>query len=219
MSYLRYIVLVTALCWAGCANDTPPPNSDTIPDTTATASAAVASPQGAFWSKLESLCGQAFAGTALDAPEGDDTFADATLVMHVRQCFGDEIRIPFHVGEDRSRTWIISQTDDGLRLKHDHRHDDGSEDEITQYGGDTDDDGTATRQSFPADAFTADLLPAAASNVWSVEVTNEAYTYTLVRENTGARYEIAFDLTEPVDPPPASWGYEDTAPTHKSENT
>jgi hypothetical protein len=67
--------------------------------------------------------------------------------MHVRRCEEDEIQIPLHVGENRSRTWIITRTDTGLRLKHDHRHPDGSEEEQTQYGGDTEDSGTATEQS------------------------------------------------------------------------
>lgn len=219
MEYLRYIVLIAILAWAGCASDTPAPDEASGTDTTATDTVSASSPQEAFWSKLQSLCGEAFAGEVRDAPDDDDTFAGEALVMHVRQCFDDEIRIPFHVGDNRSRTWIFTQTDDGLRLKHDHRHRDGSEDEITQYGGHTANDGSTTRQSFPADAFTADLLPAAASNVWTVEVTDKAYTYILVRENTGVRYEIAFDLAEPVDPPPAPWGYEDTEAVHENENT
>ena len=60
------------------------------------------------------------------------------------------------VGEDRSRTWIVSVLSDGrLRLKHDHRHEDGEPDAITMYGGDMEkekgsewDDG---RFAFPAD--------------------------------------------------------------------
>src|SRR3712207_8407608 len=48
-------------------------------------------------------------------------FAGKRLVMHVRDCSPNEVRIPFHVGEDRSRTWIVTRTAAGLRLKHDHR--------------------------------------------------------------------------------------------------
>ena len=33
--------------------------------------------------------------------------------MHVRSCTPTEIRVPFHVGEDRSRTWVITRTDGG----------------------------------------------------------------------------------------------------------
>jgi len=55
--------------------------------------------------------------------------------MEVRSCTEEEIRIPFHVGEDRSRTWVLSRSDSGFRLVHDHRHEDGSADAITGYGG------------------------------------------------------------------------------------
>ena len=94
----------------------------------ATASAQEA-PQDAFFARLAALCGQAYAGRVVSPPAaGDEAFAGKALVMHVRDCAGDTIRIPFHVGEDRSRTWVATRTADGVRLKHDHRHEDGSED-------------------------------------------------------------------------------------------
>ena len=132
------------------------------------------------------------------------------MVMHVRECSGDEIRIPFHIGEDRSRTWVITRDDSGLTLKHDHRHEDGSEDVLTQYGGATADEGTATRQEFPADYFSKDLftregIEVSAANVWAVEVIpGETFAYELNRPNRHFRAE--FDLSSPVDAPPPPWG-------------
>jgi hypothetical protein len=138
---------------------------------------------------------------------GDPAFDEGVLVMHVRECAEDEIRVPFHVGENRSRTWVFTRTDGGLRLKHDHRHEDGTEDELTWYGGDTRDAGTAERQAFAADAHTAALLPEAATNVWTVEIVpGERYVYQLVREGTERRFRAEFDLTRPVPAPPAPWG-------------
>lgn len=166
-------------------------------------------PQAQFWSALSSLCGRAFAGTVREAPAGDTTFAGRALVMHVRECRDTVIRVPFHVGEDRSRTWVITRTATGLRLKHDHRHRDGSEDAVTQYGGDTAGPGSGSRQEFPADAHTAGLIAAAATNVWTVEVVpGERFTYALRREGTDRRFRIDFDLTRPVEAPPAPWGFE-----------
>jgi hypothetical protein len=177
-------------------------------EATATAAAAEAAPQREFWNRLQALCGRAFAGEVQEAPSGDTTFANRQLVMHVRECTEREIKIPFHVGEDRSRTWVLTRTGAGLRLKHDHRHHDGSEDEVTQYGGDTAAPGTASRQEFPADAHTASLIPAAATNVWTVEVVpGEAFVYALRREGTDRRFRIRFDLNRPVPPPPAPWGH------------
>lgn len=168
--------------------------------------------QDAFWSSVLELCGQAFERV------------DAAYVMHVRQCYPDEIRIPVHVqGDDgewnRSRTWILTRTDAGIRLKHDHRYPDGSEEDVTQYGGDTDEVGTAEIQTFPADEFTRDVIEefvrGARNNIWRMEITpGEDFSYRLTRSTFDNALRWAFDLTNPVEPPPAPWGYEDTEPTH-----
>ncbi len=184
-------LLAAALVAAGCAPAGPAPATE----------------QQAFWSSLQALCGRSFAGRPVEAPAGDTTFQHA-LVMHVRECREGEILIPFHVGENRSRTWVLTRTRTGLRLKHDHRHEDGSEDEVTQYGGDTRTAGTPERQEFHADALTTRLIPAAATNVWTVEVVpGRTFTYALRREGTDRRFRIEFDLTRPVPAPPAPWGH------------
>jgi len=191
---LRIAGCVALACVAGCgAADAPPP--------------ADADPQDAFWAALAGLCGQAFEGAVAESNPPDTAFAASTLVMHVRECSDSVIRIPFHVGEDRSRTWVLTRTAAGLRLKHDHRHPDGTEDDVTQYGGDTAEPGSATRQSFPADAHTAALLPAAATNVWTIELDPaRLFAYALRREGTDRRFRAEFDLTRPVPPPPPPWG-------------
>ncbi|MFN5153552.1 MAG: hypothetical protein ACK5ED_04135, partial [Gemmatimonadota bacterium] len=98
---------------------------------------------------------------------------------------------------------------DGVRLKHDHRHEDGSEDAITQYGGDSRPTGTAERMEFAADPLTASLIPAARTNVWTIERTSTQFVYQLRREGTERRFRVEFDLTTPIDPPPAPWGAAD----------
>lgn len=169
------------------------------------------SPQQAFFERLSSLCGQAFEGRVVSPPvPADASFAGKSLVMHVRDCSADEIRIPFHVGDDRSRTWVVSRMTTGLRLKHDHRHADGSEDVLTQYGGDTVEEGTAARQAFPVDQFSKDLFnrndaAVSTTNVWALEVQpSRMFAYELRRPNRFFRVE--FDLTRPVPAPPPPWG-------------
>ncbi len=172
-----------------------------------TASRDLPAPQAQYWADLSALCDNAYEGRLIEAPAGDTAFANKRLVMHVRECTDDVIRIPFHVGEDRSRTWVLTRTADGIRLKHDHRHADGSEDSVTQYGGDTRAAGTAQVQEFPADSFTAALIPAAARNVWTVEVhPGERFAYALRRGGTDRRFRIEFDLANAVAAPPAPWG-------------
>jgi hypothetical protein len=201
-------LLMCAAC-GPAADDGDSGQVDTRPDARP-GTAQLAPEQEQFWSALTDLCGGAYEGRLIEAPAGDTTFADRRLVMHVRECGDDLIRIPFHVGDDRSRTWVLMRTDQGIRLKHDHRHEDGSEDEVTMYGGDTATPGSPHSQEFPADQHTAELIPAATTNFWTVEVVPDRFfAYALRREGTDRRFRIEFDVTSPVAPPPAPWGFED----------
>jgi hypothetical protein len=163
-----------------------------------------------FHAALGAHCGKAYEGQVVSTDPQDADFASEHLVMHVRECDGDVLRIPFHVGENRSRTWVVTRTDEGLRLKHDHRHEDGSEDAVTQYGGDSADI-TATRAEFPVDDFSIEMfkregLDVSITNVWAMEITSNIFAYELSRE--GRFFRVEFDVTKPVDVPPAPWGFE-----------
>ncbi|MGQ0766981.1 MAG: hypothetical protein ACT4OZ_15130 [Gemmatimonadota bacterium] len=170
-------------------------------------SAGVTGEADLFLNALRAHCGQAFEGTLVDPQPVDSAMYGKRLVMHVRGC-GDTVRIPFHVGEDRSRTWVFTRTEDGVRLKHDHRHEDGTADRITQYGGDSRDGLGAGRVEFAADSLTAALVPAAATNVWTVEVSDSRFVYSLQREAAGSdrRFRVEFDLSRQVAPPLPPWG-------------
>lgn len=165
-------------------------------------------PSQKFWETLKSHCGKAYEGK-LVSPESDPRFA-GRLVMHVRACEEGIIRIPFFVGEDRSRTWVLTMDEAGLiQLKHDHRHEDGSEDQVTQYGGKASNRGSGTTQFFPADQFTANLLPAAVGNVWWITVDETSFTYNLRRLGSPTLFSVRFDLTQSIDIPAAPWGWKD----------
>lgn len=178
----------------------------------ACATAPATSPQDQFFDNLRALCGQSFEGRVVTTDAADANFASERLVMQVRECSDDVIRVPFHVGENRSRTWVIMRTDTGLRLKHDHRHEDRSEDVLTQYGGDSASAGAAERQEFPADEhsrtlFTQNNIPQSVANVWAVEVhPGRTFAYELRRPNR--HFRVEFDLTQPVAAPPPPWGAE-----------
>ena len=165
-------------------------------------------PSKQFWETLSSHCGKSYAGT-LVSPESDPRFA-GKLVMHVRSCEDGRLRIPFFVGEDLSRTWVLTMDEQQLiQLKHDHRHADGSEDAVTQYGGKATNTGSASTQFFPADAFTAGLLPAAVGNVWWISMDETSFTYNLRRLGSATLFSVKFDLTQPIETPPAPWGWVD----------
>lgn len=207
----RALLLIASLALAAC--DT------TDPD-----------PQGTWWTSLQSHCGKAYSGRVISNDETDASLRQADLLMHVRECSDTRIAIPFHIREkradgepgewDRSRTWVVTRTDAGLRLKHDHRHQDGSSDDVTMYGGDTIDAGNPQTQAFPVDAesialFRREDLAPSIANTWRISVdpagADEAiFVYALNRPKPNARdFRARFDLTRPVDAPPAPWGHED----------
>lgn len=160
-----------------------------------------------FLDALSALCGQKYEAKVTKSNESDQTWRDSRIVMHVRDCSENEVKIPLAVGEDTSRTWIFRKEEGSLELKHDHRHADGTPDEITMYGG------QASRivklgqngrliVEFPADEYSKSLfqahgLEASVENVWVLMVEpGNALAYRLQRP--GRVFQIDFDLTRPV---------------------
>ncbi|MEO1552326.1 MAG: hypothetical protein AAFR82_00220 [Pseudomonadota bacterium] len=170
-----------------------------------------ATPSAEYFERLAQLCdGQAYAGRLVSNDEADADFQGVEMTMGPASCTGLMVRIPFRVGEDRSRTWEITRTPDGIRLKHDHRHRDGTEDVLTQYGGESDGEHTVRQHDFPADQETKDLfiregIEVSTQNTWSVEIEpGEVFAYQMSRPNR--LFRVEFDLSEPTALPPPPWG-------------
>jgi hypothetical protein len=172
--------LLSLLSLSACATATTPPSS----------------PQDQFMANLGQLCSKTFTGRLVTTDPADKDFAGKKLEMGPVACKPDEIAIPFAVGDNRSRTWVITRTAAGVRLKHVHRHDDGHEDKVSRYGGDTVNEGSPTRQEFPVDDFSKDLFKAnklerSVTNVWAVEAApGHHFAYELRRANRFFRVEF-----------------------------
>ncbi len=168
--------------------------------------------QDAFFDAIKQHCGKAFAGKVTVDNSDSDAFANKPLIMHVRKCSDSQLQIPFHVGDDSSRTWLVTKTGSGLSLKHDHRHKDGSNDALTMYGGHSQDAGWPQVQSFPADQYSKEMfvaqgIPQSNDNIWQMFIYPESFSYRLIRH--GREFRVDFDLNKPVTPPSAPWGYSD----------
>lgn len=176
-------------------------------------------PQGSaqeqFFYNLGQLCGQAFRGTqVVERPQNNLLQGGESLVAHFRECNDSQIFVAFHIEKpaeqswDRSRTWVYSLHGDQLELRHDHRLQDGSEDEgNTMYGGFTEaGEGSARRQDF---IFTERTGPNDEVLGWRVELDpGVRYSYGTMSDGEWT-WRVDFDLSEQVDTPPAAWGHED----------
>ena len=168
-------------------------------------------PSEKFWTQLQEHCGKAYQGEIISGGKEGDGFTGKKLVMHVRSCETDNnIKIPFFVGDDKSRTWVLHMNSDKiLILKHDHRNPDGTEQKSTQYGGTSSNIGLENLQMFPADEHTAKLIPAAATNVWWFTIDGKSFTYNLRRVGSDRLFTVKFDLTKIIETPSVPWGTKD----------
>jgi hypothetical protein len=166
-----------------------------------------------FWQQLKQHCGKTYEGTVTSGATINDVFSGKRLVMHVLSCSENQLLIPFNVGENKSRTWILTKVNDRIELKHDHRHEDGTKDAVTMYGGTTTNSGLPGIAVFPADQLTASTIPTAANNVWWMTINNKTLTYNLRRIGSERLITVTFDITKPVEKPQPSWGWENFKPT------
>ena len=156
-----------------------------------------------FFDNLSALCGQKFQAEVVEGNASDDTWRNSVIIMDVANCSDDRIAIPLSVGSDASRTWIITKTGQGLTLKHDHRHEDGTPDAVTLYGGTTAASGSATNQEFPADAYSKALfnengLDVSVNNTWVLMINAEKGGFSYRLQRPGRTFQIDFDLAKPV---------------------
>lgn len=193
MTKLLTLLLLAAFLLQACGNSEEPKAHD------------------AFFDALASHCGDAFAGGLTLEPPGDDMLeGDELLVVHFRECDDNQLKIPFHIQNndgswDRSRTWIITRHQDGLELRHDHRNEDGSEDEVTMYGGFQVNEGEHNWQMFASETRTQE---SGYFRGWRIEIEpEERYTYGTMRRDDWS-WRIDFNLNDPIDTPPAPWGHE-----------
>lgn len=175
---------------------------------------AAENPHDVFFNKLTAHCGNAYEGrVSVGDEELDADWMAARIVIEIKECSANRIRIPLHVDNDHSRTWVFARGVEGLALKHDHRLENGSQDAVTGYGGNTVSFGTPDNQVFPTDdysklMFSEHGMVASVNNTWVVSFPSEnTLRYQLVRDDRDFQVEV--DLSKPVATPPAPWGWKD----------
>lgn len=168
-------------------------------------------PQQVFFDSFTPYCGKAFAATIVEDNQPSEAW-NKPLVVHIRDCEANTIRMPLHVGDDRSRTWVLERTADGIDFQHIHLHEDGSPDDVSPYGGHTVAVGSEQLQAFPVDdaskaLFIENGLDVSTQNTWLIGFPEAGVmSYELTRPNR--TFVIHVDLTQPIAEPPPAWGYQ-----------
>lgn len=168
--------------------------------------------QSAFMQQFQPYCGQAFRATIVQDNQPSPAW-DHPLVVHIRDCEDNVVRMPLHVGDDRSRTWVLTQHPGYIDFQHIHLHEDGSADAVSPYGGQTLASGSATIQAFPVDdaskaLFIENGLDVSVANTWTIQFV-DAQTMSYKLSRPGRIFEVQVDLSQPIDLPPPAWGYHD----------
>ena len=155
----------------------------------------------AFLANVRELCGNTYLGEPvypLDDPE--HPFYNQPILLSFSVCKEDRVFMPLQVGENTSRTWQLTLSDEGLLLKHDHRHEDGTPEDLSMYGGFATDKGTALSQFFPADKETAEMLPEASTNVWNMVIhPDEGIFEYILHRHGNLRFHAVIDISEPIE--------------------
>lgn len=147
--------------------------------------------QAEFFDNLASLCGERLTGGSTFPDDPSHPLVDTELRNHVSECDDNKIRIElYRDGDYWHGAWVIEKREEGLHLFHDHLGDVRTEEDLGEgdyhgYGGYADERGTPTTQYFAADEATAEIIPAAVTNVWMMELDleNNRFIYYLERHN------------------------------------
>jgi hypothetical protein len=197
MKFLKITSLILLLIWVQSCAPRPQTQETRALDTTKSFKEIA---WADFFNNLKTLCGLSFSGRQIFMAEGRESWEDRTMIMYVDLCDDDAILIPFHLDEDKSRTWMFLNEEGQLRFRHDHRHEDGTPEDITMYGGYSDPErATAFYQVFPADEYTIELIPRSIASEWVVELKYEMTVFSYQLHHEGELiFQADFDLRSPL---------------------
>jgi hypothetical protein len=194
---LFIILCLMVFLYAGCGSS--PRNDESNQTLSTNAFSDLSEKERAFMTNLATLCGKSFYGREVYVQPGRESWSNKVLFIKVELCEDSRIHIPFHVDEDKSRTWMLLTDNGKLRFRHDHRHDDGTPEDQTLYGGYSDGSGDAFKQYFPADEYTRELLTDTLNRQWNIILSQDLSKLSYQLQYHGEIvFMVDFDLTSPM---------------------
>lgn len=195
---IKFIIILSllAIIYTGCGTSSNKNNDGSL---SSDAFEELSEKERAFMNNVASLCGKSFYGREVYVQPGRESWANKILFMTVSLCEDSLIHIPFHIDNDKSRTWMLMADNGKLRFRHDHRHEDGTPEDQTLYGGYSDGSGDAFKQYFPADDYTRKLLTDTLDRQWNIILSEDLSKMSYQLQYRGEIVFMAdFDLTAPI---------------------
>lgn len=174
--------------------------------------------QAKFFDSVKALCGKAFSGGIIEDTANSAAYGGKKFILHIRDCSDSQIKMPLHIDDNSSRILILTKSDaksgGSIKLQHDHRHSDGSSDDLTLYGGSTSSAGTPNNQAFPESAESIEITKTYGKgrtypSVWSIILGTEDIVYQVVRPGRTIKIQVKFSDT--VANPATAWDLQPSA--------
>jgi hypothetical protein len=153
-----------------------------------------------FYQQLKQHCGQKLNGEVLYPTGKEAPFRGMPIWLELEKCSDKEIRMPININQKIYRTLILSQDKTNFTLRHENKRADGTQAEISMYGGQTADIKDTYLLLFPADGYSRQLLGAELNYAWSLAFNSDKSILSYMIENNGKlTLQIDFSLTKPLD--------------------
>lgn len=153
-----------------------------------------------FFSNLSEQCGFMYSGSSTFPEDEEHPLVGTELRIEINDCSDTHVRMELiRDGDYWHGAWVVEKRDEGLHLYHDHlgdvrTTDDLGDEDYHGYGGYADDSGGPLVQYFPADEVTAEMIPAAATNVWMISILpDENQLIYYLERNEIPRFRAVFE--------------------------
>ena len=129
-----------------------------------------------FFNTLLAECGSVYTAESTYPEDEAHPLVGTELRIEIIDCSERQVRMELiRNGDYWHGAWVVEMREEGLHLYHDHlgtvrTMDDLGEDDYHGYGGYADGSGNSLTQYFPADDITAEMIPAATTNVWMLSL-------------------------------------------------
>lgn len=152
-----------------------------------------------FLENFHHFCKKEFKGSIVYPAGNDAPFKGQLIKVKVIHISPNEIQLPITIGNKIYRILHLKKDANGVWLQHENKKPDGTQAEISLYGGKAINSDKPFLMVFQADAYTKALLGSERNSSWLLAFSNDKQILTYIAQSDGfLDLQLDFDLTTPV---------------------